>query len=55
MPYVDAIIFLRDMPTKANGDTMLIFLSYAMGLKDSDLRNSFKMTQQSNQQISDPC
>ena len=38
---------------RSSGKDMLVFVSYAMGLEDSDLSNSFKMTQQPNRQISD--
>ncbi len=36
---------------RSSGKDMLTFLSYAMGLKDSDLRNSFELTQKINRQI----
>ena len=38
---------------RSSGKDMLSFLSYAMGLKDSDLRNSFELTQKVNRQIDD--
>jgi len=38
---------------RSSGKDMLSFLSYAMGLKDSDLKNSFELTQNINRQIDD--
>ena len=38
---------------RSSGKDMLTFLSYAMGLKDSDLRSSFELTQKVNRQIDD--
>jgi len=38
---------------RSSGKDMLSFLSYAMGLKDSDLRDSFELTQKVNRQIDD--
>ena len=38
---------------RSSGKDMLSFLSYAMGLKDSDLKNSFELTQKVNRQIDD--
>jgi len=38
---------------RSSGKDMLTFLSYAMGLKDSDLKNSFKLTQNVNHQINE--
>jgi len=38
---------------RASGKDMLSFLSFAMGLKDSDLRKSFELTQKVNRQIGD--
>ena len=38
---------------RSSGKNMLTFLSYAMGLKDSDLRSSFELTQKVNRQIDD--
>jgi len=38
---------------RSSGKDMLSFLSYAMGLKDSDLRSSFELTQKVNRQIDD--
>ena len=38
---------------RSSGKDMLSFLSYAMGLKDSDLKNSFELTQNVNRQIDD--
>ena len=38
---------------KSSGKDMLVFLSYAMGLKDSDLQNSFQMTQIVNHKINE--
>jgi len=36
---------------RSSGNDMLTFLSYAMGLKDSDLKDSFQLTQKVNRQI----
>ncbi len=38
---------------RSSGKDMLSFLSFAMGLKDSDLRKSFELTQKVNRQIGD--
>ena len=38
---------------RSSGKDMLSFLSFAMGLKDSDLRKSFELTQKVNRQIDD--
>jgi len=38
---------------RSSGKDMLSFLSYAMGLQDSDLKNSFDLTQKVNRQIDD--
>jgi CubicO group peptidase (beta-lactamase class C family) len=38
---------------RSSGKDMLTFLSYAMGLKDSDLKSSFELTQKVNRQIDD--
>ena len=38
---------------RSSGKDMLSFLSYAMGLKDSNLKNSFELTQNANHQIND--
>jgi len=38
---------------RSSGKDMLSFLSYAMGLNDSDLRSSFELTQKVNRQIDD--
>jgi len=38
---------------RSSGKDMLSFLSYAMGVKDSDLRSSFELTQKVNRQIDD--
>ena len=38
---------------RSSGKDMLSFLSYAMGLKDSDLKDSFELTQKVNRQIDD--
>jgi len=38
---------------KSSGKDMLAFLSYAMGIKDSDLRDSFHLTQIANHKINE--
>ena len=38
---------------RSSGKDMLIFLSYAMGLKESSLKNSFELTQTINHKIDD--
>jgi len=38
---------------RSSGKDMLSFLSYVMGLEDSDLRSSFELTQKVNRQIDD--
>lgn len=38
---------------RSSGKDMLSFLSYAMGLKDSDLRESFELTQKTTHKIND--
>lgn len=38
---------------KSSGKDMLAFLSYAMGIKDSDLRDSFYLTQIANHKINE--